>query len=124
MITRLLKNLQNHKTKEKKKKTALTSENTLRLLREKQKVFNVIENELSKKNKKQKNNNKQTPGKVFPLDLAHVAPITDSKHLKVLTPKQILQRLAIALAQVKSAKTSENFLNEISRIIYSLYRAK
>ena len=31
--------------------------------------------------------------------------------LKVLTPKQIFQRLPIALAQVKAGKNSENLLN-------------
>ena len=36
----------------------------------------------------------------------------------------MLQRLPIALAQVKAGKTSENLLNEIRQIIYSLYRAK
>ena len=42
----------------------------------------------------------------------------------MLTPKQILQRLPIALAQVKADKTSENLLNEIRQIISSIYRAK
>ena len=36
----------------------------------------------------------------------------------------MLQRLPIALAQVKAANTSENLLNEIRQIIYSLYREK
>ena len=36
----------------------------------------------------------------------------------------MFQRLRIALAQVKSGNTSENLLNEIKEIIYSLYRAK
>ena len=40
--------------------------------------------------------------------------------LKILTPKQMLQRLPIALAQVKASNTSENLLNEIRQIIYSL----
>ena len=44
--------------------------------------------------------------------------------LKILTPKQMLQILPIALAQVKSSKTSENLLNEIGQIIYSSYLAK
>ena len=30
----------------------------------------------------------------------------------MLTPKQMLQRLPIAIAQVKTGKTSENLLNE------------
>ena len=34
------------------------------------------------------------------------------------------QGLPIALAQVKAGNTSENLLNEIRQVIYSLYRAK
>ena len=49
---------------------------------------------------------------------------TKGTGLKILTPKQMLQRLPIALAQVKAGNTSENLLNEIRQIIYSLYRAK
>ena len=36
----------------------------------------------------------------------------------------MLQRLLIALAQVKAGNTSENLLNEIRQIIYALYREK
>ena len=36
----------------------------------------------------------------------------------------MFERLPIALAQVKLGNTSENLLNEIHQIIYSLYRAK
>ena len=46
------------------------------------------------------------------------------KGLKILTPKQMLQRLPIALAQVKAGNTSESLLNEIRQILYSLYQAK
>ena len=48
----------------------------------------------------------------------------DSKILKILTRKQMLERLPIALAQVKAGSTSENLLNEIRKIIYSLYQEK
>ena len=34
-------------------------------------------------------------------------------HLKILIPKQMLQRLRIELAQVKAGNTSENLLSEI-----------
>ena len=44
--------------------------------------------------------------------------------LKVLTPKQMLQRLSIALVQVKPGNTSENLLNEIFQIRYCLYWRK
>ena len=49
---------------------------------------------------------------------------TDHSKLKVLTPKQMLQRLPMALAQVKAGNNSENLLNEIRQIIYSLYQLK
>ena len=44
--------------------------------------------------------------------------------LKILTPKQTLERLPIALVQVKAGNNSENLLNEIRQIIYSLYQSK
>ena len=49
---------------------------------------------------------------------------TQGEELKILTPKQMLQRLLIALAQVKAGNTSKNLLNEICQMIYFLYRAK
>ena len=36
----------------------------------------------------------------------------------------MLQRLPIALAQVKASNNSENLLNEIRQIVYSLYQSK
>ena len=36
----------------------------------------------------------------------------------------MLQRLPIALAQVKAGNTSENLVNEFKQIIYSLYQEK
>ena len=44
--------------------------------------------------------------------------------LKILTPKQLLQRLPIALAEIKAGNNSESLLNEIGQIVYSLYQAK
>ena len=44
--------------------------------------------------------------------------------LKILTPKQMLQRFPIALAQVKQGNNSKSLLNEIRQIIYSLYQSK
>ena len=49
---------------------------------------------------------------------------TKGTGLKILTPKQMLQRLPIALAQVKAGNNSENLLNEIQQIIHSLYQGK
>ena len=44
--------------------------------------------------------------------------------LKILTSKQMIQRLPIALAQVKAGNNSESLLNEIRQIVYSLYQSK
>ena len=46
------------------------------------------------------------------------------KGLKILTPNQMLRRLPIALAQMKAGNNSESLLNEIKKIVYSLYRSK
>ena len=46
---------------------------------------------------------------------------TKGTGLKMQTPKQMLQRLPLALAQVKVGNNSESLLNEISQIVYSLY---
>ena len=35
----------------------------------------------------------------------------------------MLQRLPIALAQIKAVKNSESLLNEIRQIVYSLYQS-
>ena len=40
-------------------------------------------------------------------------------NLKILTSKQMLQRLLIALAQIKAGNNSESLLNEIRQIVYS-----
>ena len=49
---------------------------------------------------------------------------TKGTALKTLTPKQMLQRLPIALAQVKAGNNSERLLNETKQIVYSLYQSK
>ena len=49
---------------------------------------------------------------------------TKGTRLKILTPKQMIQRLPITLAQVKAGNNSENLSNEIRQIIYSAYQSK
>ena len=49
---------------------------------------------------------------------------TTGTGLKVLTPKQMLQRLPIALTQVKAGNNSEGLLNKIRHIVYSLDQSK
>ena len=55
--------------------------------------------------------------------MCRVAKVSNYEQTQILTPKQMLQRLPIALAQVKPANTYEN-LNKIKQIIYYLNRAK
>ena len=72
---------------------------------------------------------------VFNFFRDYIKMMLDSKHkgkqdetkgtgFKILTPKQLFQKLAIALAQVKEGNNSENLLNEIRQIVYSLYQSK
>ena len=44
--------------------------------------------------------------------------------LIILTPKQMRQNLPIALAEAKARDNSESLLNEIRKIVYSLYQSK
>ena len=46
------------------------------------------------------------------------------KELKILTPQQMLQRILIALAQVKAGNNSKNVSNEIEQVVYSLNQSK
>ena len=50
--------------------------------------------------------------------------IKQNMEMKILSPEQMLQRLPIALAQVKVGNTSEDLLNKIRQIIYSLCQEK
>ena len=63
--------------------------------------------------------------KIFPIKIDSTGfsdKVLDHSNLKILTPKQILQRLPIALAQVKAGNRSENLLHQIRQVIYFLYR--
>ena len=44
--------------------------------------------------------------------------------LKILTPNQMLSRLPINLAQLKAGNNSKKLKNEITQLLYSLYRSK
>ena len=44
--------------------------------------------------------------------------------LKVLTNKQILNRLPILLAPIQAGNNSKSLKNELRQILYSLYRSK
>ena len=44
--------------------------------------------------------------------------------LKIFTPKQIITRLSILLAELKAKNNSQKLKNDIRQIAYSLYRSK
>ena len=44
--------------------------------------------------------------------------------LKILTPRRMITRLPILLAQLKAGNNSQKLKNEIRQIVYSLYRSK
>ena len=50
--------------------------------------------------------------------------VKQGAELKILTPKQMLKRLPITLAQIKAGNNLESLLNEIRQIVYSLYQSK
>ena len=58
------------------------------------------------------------------LEAKKLAREQEGTGLKILTSNQMLKRLPIALAQLKAANNSENLLNEIRQIVYSLYRSE
>ena len=44
--------------------------------------------------------------------------------LKILTNKQMLNRLPVLLAQIQAGNNSKSIKNELRQILYSLYRSK
>ena len=99
MILIFLKNLQNQKNQSKKKKKSRTLKNAIILLNGKQKVLNEYPN--SKQGKR-------------------LTSILDNQ-LKILTPKEMLQRLSLARSQVKASNISDNLLNESYEAEWILY---
>ena len=95
------------RSQEKKQEKEIASENLYNFFEGREKVLDAFES------------------KIFSIKSkgAGILNLNHSK-LKVLTPKQMLQRLPIALAQVKAGNNSESLLNEIRQIVYSLYQSK
>ena len=54
----------------------------------------------------------------------YIDELKHGKELIILTPKQMLQRLPVTLAQIKAGNNSESLLNKIKKIVYSLYQLK
>ena len=58
------------------------------------------------------------------LEAKKLAREQEGTGLKISTSNQMLKRLPIALAQIKTGNNSESLLNEIRQIVYYLYRLK
>ena len=74
-----------------KEKRELNFENVVRLLKGRKNIHNGFESKIFPIGK-------HTHGKRRPLDLARVANVSDWTQIKILTPKQILQRFSIGFA--------------------------
>ena len=60
----------------------------------------------------------------WPSGSGNVVSKAKGTSLKILTDKQMLNRLPILLAQIQAGNNSIKLKNEIRQILYSLYRAK
>ena len=62
------------------------------------------------------------------VDLCNIKSGSDTskkgKGIKILTNKQMLNRLPILLTQIQAGNNSKKFKNELRQILYSLYRSK
>ena len=92
-------------------------------IEEDQKQFKSKLNEITLKNKKYNLYNSRDKVIKFYNDYAKI--ISEAMYktkqgtaLKILTPKQMLQRLLTAIPEVKAGNNSENLLNEIRQIVY------
>ena len=85
--------------------------------------------------KNQKRNGKYVRDLEYIDDLYNIKPDSDTSKkdsdtskkgegLKILTNKQMLNRLPILLAQMQAGNNSKSLKNEIRQILYSLYRSK
>ena len=96
---------QDGKTIKKKQEKEIANDNLYKFFSAREMVFNVFKS------------------KIFSIRCKGSGLLnTDHFKLKILTPKKMLQRLPIALGQVKAGNNSETLFNEIRQIVYSLYQ--
>ena len=108
----------------------------LRLINDKEKNSNLVDmfnSALKDLEKDAKNMSKEEKEIELPDEIVRaVKMILDFNELrqqkgqgiKILTPKQMLNRLPIALAQLQAGNNSNKLKNEIRQLLYSLYRSK
>ena len=59
-----------------------------------------------------------------PQEKGNLASRAKGEGLKILTNKQMLNRLPILLAQIQAGSNCKKIKNELRQILYSLYRSK
>ena len=91
------------------------------LLKGREMVFKAFESEIFLKPKELKQSEQSEQSSDGDISLFKLKEGTE---LKILTPKQMFRRLPISLAQVKAGNKLESLLNEIRKIVYSLYQSK
>ena len=108
MKSRILGKIGNQGVKKKKKKEKeIVLENLYKFWEGKEKVFDAFQS------------------KIFSIKSKGAGILNpDHSKLKILTYKQMLERLPIALAQAKTGNNSESLLNEIRQIVYSFCQSK
>ena len=109
---------------EKLRKTSNAQKNK-ELVREIQSGLFDLKNEIEKMSKDETDIEKQnlivyTVERILDLNKQY----QQGRGLKVLTPQQMLSRLQISLAQLKSINNLEKLKSEIRELFYSLYRSK
>ena len=78
--------------------------------------------------KKQKKMKRYAKGLEYIADIYNLKSDSDTSKkgegLKILTNKQMLNRLPILLAQIQAGNNSKSLKNKLRQILYSLYRSK
>lgn len=107
------------------KKNKLTLKNVNDFLKGKPWVINAFESGIfsthSRALSSSSNNDFDNTLTLEPQSTSSPIKSIQEKRLKGLLPKQLLQKLSILLAQVKTGNTYETILNEIEQIVYLLY---
>ena len=73
---------------------------------------------------KQTPNNNESTFKIFDNIYNYIKNSKQGSGLKILTPKQMLSRLPILLAEIQAGNNSKQLKNEARQLIYSLYTSK
>ena len=111
-ILQSLKVRQDHKALSQKELKEDVLNSAMALLNGRKVVFKAFESGIFLKSEELKQSEQSSDS-----DISLFTP-KEETGLKILTPQQILERLPIALAQVKAGNNSESLLNEIRQIVY------